>query len=209
MKSESFFLTILDEKKGIYKKTQDFSYTDFEGKMRKNYKKLYENAVYTFIDNSMFKDFPAASEFPDAQEFKGEDLPFMINRNVVGVETVYTWRMLNEHKRYNIENNQMFQRYVFPKANQANLMRLVFHTKNYRGGKGNYAYRIKNNLSVFDQKGNLLEKTTICRDKPKNIDYHLVRGIGLREYESLAENVVAYLEKVILCMLINSLLNSN
>lgn len=163
--------------------------------MRANYKPLYED-VYTLVDNKLFKDFPVASGLPGTEEVNGQDLPFFVNRNVIGVETVYTWRMLLEHRRYNIDNNQMFQRYIFPKGHQANILRLVFHTKNNRGGQGNYAYRIKNKLKLFDQKVNLLERTTICRDKPKNIEFNLVRGIGLREYEALADNVVAYLEKV-------------
>lgn len=161
--------------------------------MRNNYRPLYED-VYTLIDNKLFKDIE--KPLPGTEEVNGQDLPFLVNRNIVGLESVYTWRMLSEHKRYNVENGQMYQRFIFPKGNQASILRLVYHTRNNRSGEANYAYRIKNSLRLFEPKGNLLEKSTISRDKPRALKNTLVRGIGLKEYEGLTNNVVAYLEKV-------------
>ena len=171
-------------------------YIEFENKLRNRFRPLYED-VYTLLDNKLFKD-ERSELLQGAEEIQGQELPFLVNRNSVGVENVISWKTSMEQKGYSVEINQVMQRYIFPKGNQANILRLVFHTRNSRSSQANYAYRIKSKLRLFDPKGQHMERSVVWKNKPNTIKFTLVRGSGLRTYEGLANNVVTYLEKVTL-----------
>lgn len=96
----------------------------------------------------------------------------------------------------------MFQRFILPKGFQATILRLVYHTGNSRENKANYAFRIKNNLGLFDKNPKItqLHKCTLNSDKPYSFFVNELKGNSLKEYEITASRVVQYLERVYLCL---------
>ena len=121
-----------------------------------------------------------------------------------------TLRNLREYKRYSIDNNTLFQRFILPRGMQACIFRLVYFTGNSREKKvtfissltnhlqANYGFRIKNKLHILDEnpKISLLQKSTIMTDRPHSFEVHQVTGASLKDYEAPAARLVHFLERV-------------
>jgi len=160
---------------GRMNKISDVSYQEFEQSLEKQYAYIYGNRP---------------------------DVPFMISRMPGAADhlcskLVYTLNSLKENRLYNAENNSMFQRFILPKGFQATILRLVYHTGNSRENKANYAFRIKNNLGLFDKNPKItqLHKCTLNSDKPYSFFVNELKGNSLKEYELTASRVVHYLER--------------
>lgn len=103
-----------------------------------------------------------------------------------------------------MDNNKLEQRYVISKALKASITRLAYFSRNSKSSKANYAFRITNNLDIFDPnpKISLVNKACLNSDKVNSFEVNLIKGDCLKEFEEMSKNIVMYLEKV-LCIRIS------
>ena len=130
-----------------------------------------------------------------------QEVPLVISRgqdstDFTCTKFVYSYRAQKERKPGQ-EINKIEQRYIIARPLKATIFRLVFHTRNAKSFNANYAYRMTNELSIFDAnpKISLTNKTTLNTQRNNSFDIQLIKGSGLLPYERQAEQLVQLLER--------------
>ncbi|KAM3136909.1 hypothetical protein pb186bvf_010994 [Paramecium bursaria] len=185
---QTYFFMYTDPDTGQLMKKTDIAYQDFEQKIAE-----YHESYLSRNQNDR--------KFDDRTHVQVHDGPYIIVRGQTGQDwnmskNVITFRQAKERKA-TIDNNKLEQRFVVSRALKATILRLVYYTKNSKTSIANFGYRIMNLLDEFDPnpKKSVTNKSCLNTEQLGSFTIQLVKGVGLKDYERVSDQVVTFLER--------------